>query len=136
MTNYSADHERLVDDARLGGNQVPSSMRTLVGSTFWFWFQRADPRRRLFRSEIAGYGWCSVVDDRNRRLGWTWYDRRFLTEASMVCQGAPAAVARCIVETMLNEFGADLFDAESLILTPDQQSRIEPIQFACLLAEA
>ena len=64
------------------------------------------------------------------------HDRRFLTEASMVCQGAPEAVARCVVETMLNEFGADLFDAESLILTPDQQSRLEPIQFACLLAEA
>ena len=63
-------------------------------------------------------------------------DRRFLTEASMVCQGAPEAVARCVVETMLNEFGADLFDAESLILTPDQQSRLEPIQFACLLVEA
>lgn len=64
----------MTNDARLVENQCHSPMRTLAGSTFWFWFQRADPRRRLFRTEIAGHGWCSVVDDRNRRLGWTWYD--------------------------------------------------------------
>jgi hypothetical protein len=55
-----------------------------------------------------------------------------LFEASFVCQGATPAVARCITDAMLKEFGRDIFESTRLELTLNQeQAALQEIRAAC-----
>ena len=58
-------------------------------------------------------------------------DRRYLAQVSLECQGLPRGQAECTVNAMVVEFGVDLFDAERLSLTADQQARLVELAADC-----
>jgi hypothetical protein len=54
-----------------------------------------------------------------------------LVRVGLECGGLPPAVARCVTDMMVEEFGRDTFEAPGLDLTPDQQSRVRAITTEC-----
>ena len=62
-------------------------------------------------------------------------DREAIAKASLRCQGASEEVAACVTDAMRREFGADLFEARRLELSPEDQRRLATLTAECAEAE-
>jgi hypothetical protein len=63
-------------------------------------------------------------------------DRRFIVANTLICQGATAEFADCVVRDSAAEFGDEFFEREPRVLTADEQARLEQVQIGCIDSDA
>ena len=72
----------------------------------------------------------SAADFAEAVAGTTVEDKRYLSAASLVCQGLPQDVADCVVERLVSRY-PDVYDARRVTLTADQQQFVRQAAITC-----